>query len=55
MTRAAALALALLLAACGADGPPVPPSEAREDLPEAETGVGVTLGGSVSAGVSGRF
>ncbi|AMY67428.1 argininosuccinate lyase [Frigidibacter mobilis] len=43
MTRMAILAL-LALAACGADGPPVAPSEAP----------GVTVSGTVEFGVTGR-
>ena len=46
-----ALLLALVLSACGVDGPPVPPSQAREDA----RAPAVTISGSVGIGVGGRF
>lgn len=45
------LPLVLLLAACGVDGPPVPPSEAEDKT----TGPGVTLSGSVEVGIGRKF
>lgn len=45
------LPLLLLLAACGVDGPPVPPSEAEA----APASPGVTLSGSAEIGVSRKF
>ena len=46
--RGAAAAVLLTLAACGADGRPVPPSEARA------AGAGVDVSGSVELGVARR-
>lgn len=43
MKTCSALALLFLLAACGADGPPVPPSQAA----------GLAVSGSVEAGIVG--
>ena len=48
MRPATALLLLAALAACGVDGPPVPPADDREN-PEP----GITLSGSVEMGVSG--
>ena len=45
------LPLALLLAACGVDGPPVPPSQAEDDA----RGPRILVTGSASVGVGGRF
>ena len=47
MTRLALLAV-LLLSACGVDGPPIPP-EPKNERPQ----TGITISGSVGAGVSG--
>jgi predicted outer membrane protein len=50
MTRrslAASIALVLLLASCGADGAP--------ERPEPRPAAGVSVGGSVSAGLSGTL
>ena len=46
-----ALLLPVLLAACGVDGPPVRPSEARAE----RQGTVVTIGGSVGVGIGGRL
>lgn len=48
MTRlAASLTLFALLAACGADGPPLPPSKANTP--------GITLSGEARIGVAGSL
>ena len=47
---AAALLPALLLAGCGADGPPVPPGP-----PPPEAATGATVTGQASLGVAGRL
>ena len=44
------LPLLMLLAACGVDGAPVPPREAETDPRP-----GLTVSGSVAAGLSRRF
>lgn len=44
----AALGLAALLAACGADGAPTPPSDDAD-----EPSAGITIGGSIGVGVAG--
>ncbi|EKE44115.1 hypothetical protein OCGS_1631 [Oceaniovalibus guishaninsula JLT2003] len=46
--RGAALLAALLLAACGADGPPEP-------RPDAIRPAGIEVSGTASIGVSGTF
>jgi len=52
MTRRALLAAALpLLAACGVDGPPVPPPPKPAEEPERRGGI--TVSGSVGVGVAG--
>lgn len=48
MKRAAAFALVLLAAACGADGPPEPP---EPDAPR----TGVSVSGTATIGISGSF
>lgn len=47
--RIPALAALLLLAACGADGRPVPPPPEPEETRRG----GITLSGSIGAGVAG--
>jgi predicted small lipoprotein YifL len=47
--RVLALALVALVAACGIDGPPVPPSEA-EEAPTSRN-QGVVISGSIEAGI----
>ncbi|KIT16431.1 argininosuccinate lyase [Jannaschia aquimarina] len=44
--------LLLMLAACGVDGDPVPPSEV-EDAEQRRTGI--TISGTVEAGIASRF
>ncbi|PWJ22474.1 argininosuccinate lyase [Jannaschia seohaensis] len=44
-------ALALTLAGCGVDGPPVPPSQVDED--DSRPPNGVTITGTAEFGVSG--
>ena len=52
MTRALPIVLALALAACGVDGPPVAPgADPEDDRPR----TGVTITGSAEIGVGGRF
>lgn len=46
-----ALPLALLLSACGVDGPPVRPSQ----VPDDERGPNMVVSGSVGLGVGGRL
>jgi hypothetical protein len=48
MTRLLPLSLIALLAACGADGPPVKPSAAPSDVTP-----GVTMSGTANIGVIG--
>ena len=50
MTRLAALALILTLAACGADGPPTRP-EPKEERKPASTSISIS--GQATIGVSG--
>lgn len=45
-SAAAALALTIGLAACGADGPPIPPSDDQREP-------GITISGRVGVGVTG--
>ncbi|WP_179379104.1 argininosuccinate lyase [Jannaschia marina] len=53
MTRAlTALVLTALLAACGVDGEPVPPSEAAA---EQTSGPGLTISGSAEVGIRRTF
>ena len=52
MRMAALLALAVL-AGCGVDGRPVPPSEAREAETEAPR-TGLTISGTAGVGIAGR-
>jgi hypothetical protein len=49
--RILALAAASILAGCGVEGPPVPPSQAEE---EARAQPGILLSGSVEAGIVRR-
>jgi predicted small lipoprotein YifL len=50
--RLAVIVATLVLAGCGVDGPPVPPSQVEE---EARTATGLTLSGSAEFGISGSF
>ncbi|MCZ8334497.1 MAG: hypothetical protein O9328_09565 [Rhodobacteraceae bacterium] len=49
MTRLLALASLALLAACGADGPPVPPSQAAAQAQAS----GVSISGQAQIGIVG--
>jgi predicted small lipoprotein YifL len=54
MTRATAtLALIVLLAACGADGPPVPPSQATPST--TQQGANITITGDARFGYEGNL
>ncbi|CUH39749.1 hypothetical protein JSE7799_02477 [Jannaschia seosinensis] len=52
MIRLIPLALTAWLAACGVDGPPVPPSQVED---EAAPRTGPVISGSVGMGVSRTF
>ncbi|WGH79409.1 hypothetical protein [Jannaschia ovalis] len=55
MIRLAPLVLAAALAACGADGPPLTPAQARAEAAERDARGGITVSGSAEIGVTGSF
>ena len=55
MIRLVPLLLLVLLAACGVAGPPVPPSQARQDAARPAANPDVLVSGSVGLGLGGRL
>ncbi|MEM9795019.1 MAG: argininosuccinate lyase [Pseudomonadota bacterium] len=52
MIRLALIPLLFCIAACGVDGPPIPPSQVEEREPE-EARTGLTITGSAEFGITG--